>query len=79
MNTEIGKLGNQIEKMQCEIEEGTKSKLSLEQEKVSLEMRMAEVEEQKEGISHKYEVDSHPNSLILDFAIYASIILDNVI
>ncbi len=49
MNKEIEELKIQTDTLQKEVQEGEGRNVSLEQEKVSLEMRMAEMEEQKEG------------------------------
>ena len=49
MTTEISELKNRIEELYGEVQEKERNKSSLVQEKVSLEMRLAEVEEQKEG------------------------------
>ena len=49
MTTEISELKNRIEELYAEIQEKERNKSSLVQEKVTLEMRMVEVEEQKEG------------------------------
>ena len=54
MTTEITKLKNQIVELQNQIDDGERTRSSLKEEKVSLEMKMAEVEEQKEGTISSY-------------------------
>ena len=49
MTTQINELQNQITSLRSSKEESDKKRETLEQEKVSLEMKMAEVEEEKDG------------------------------
>ncbi len=58
MEATISKFKKEVEDLQSQMEEAKKSEHSLEQEKVSLQMKMAELEEQKEGIK-KHKKISH--------------------